>query len=200
MIESIFIIDIGSGVPLFSFDLLDTEESMDKDMFSGFLKVLNDFSQETRNEQINEIVLASSRFVYEKNLIAERELLLVSIDDQKDRANKIRSVLQKIGSQFGDIYKSEIKNFQGQIDTFKPFEKEVRDIITMELGTFKEKIILKHQDHPIKSFISKFSKESISEFEKNKLNHIRKIKQKEKEIFEKIKGKVVNTFKKEKDT
>ena len=194
MIESIYIIDIGSGVPLFSLDLIEikTGKCVDKEMFSGFLKVLDDFSQETRNEEINEIYLASSRFVYEKTQIAERKLLLISIDDQKDKSDKVRMTLKSISNNFEQGYKTEIGQFQGNIDIFKSFETNLREIITKEHGTFKEKMELKHKhkEHPIKSLMSKISKKSFIEFEKKKLGYIMKISDKPKELLGKIKNKI----------
>ena len=194
MIESIYIIDVGSGVPLFSLDLVEIEtgKNIDKEIFSGFLKVLDDFSQETRKEEINEIYLANSRFVYEKTKIAERKLLLISIDDQKGKSEKIRKTLQVIGNNFKMDYEEEIGNFKGNIETFKSFENNVREIITMEHGSLKEKIELKHRrkEHPIKNLLAKLNKHSIVEFEKKKMGYIIKVTDRPKELIGKIKDKI----------
>ena len=201
MIESIYIIDVGSGVPLFSLDLIEIEigKQVDRELFSGFLKILDDFSLETRKEEINEIYLASSRFVYEKTQIAQRELLLISIDDQKDKSEKIRNTLKIIGNNFEMNYLEEVEKFQGNVDAFKPFETNVREIITTEHGSLKEKMALKHKhkEHPIKNFISKISKHSFIEFEKNKFGYIIKVTDRPKEHLRKMQDKL-NLWKKDK--
>jgi len=189
MIESIFIIDVGSGVPLFHYDFIEIEDekAVDKAMFSGFLKVLDDFSQETRQEAINEIKLASTRLIYEKQVIADRKLLFVSIDDQKDKSDKLRKVIESIANEFGECYKEQIASFRGQIDTFKPFEEKVKKIMIREMGSFKEKMELKKHEHPIMTFMGKFTGH-------DKFGHLAQLKEKEKKFFGTMKDKISETI------
>ncbi len=169
MIESIFIIDVGSGIPLFSHDLIEIEgsKSLDKEIFSSFLKVLNDFSQETRNESINEVKLVSSRLIYEKLTISGREVLCISIDDMKGRSKKIRKVLKTIGEKLESEHADQVRNFTGRVDIFASFKQEVEKIITIEFGTVKERMKLKREEHPLKSIMSRLKEkhlEKMAEF------------------------------------
>lgn len=167
MIENIYIIDMKSGVSLFSLDLIQVEnpKPIDPQIFSGFLKVLNDLSQETRNEDINEVILQSSRFIYEKTNVSGRELMLVSIDNKKKWKQRIKKVLNKILDEFKNDYSKEIQEFRGNVGIFGPFEQKVKDIITLEFGPMKEKMALIHKMHPFEDFISQYQK-------RNTLHHL----------------------------
>ena len=157
MIETIYILDENSGISLFNMDLLEFEESktIDGDIFSGFLKVIDDLSQESRNEEVNSIILASSRLIYEKQSVDKRKLLFISVDNQKKKDSKIRKILKDIAGEFIKDYKEEIIAFSGNISIFKPFEDKVRDKMTLEFGSFKEKMGLKKKEHPLKNFQEK---------------------------------------------
>jgi len=189
MIESIYIIDVGSGVPLFHHDFIEIEDekAVDKAMFSGFLKVLDDFSQETRQEAIHEIKLASTRLIYEKLEVATRNLLFVSIDDQKGKSDKLRKVIDSVAKEFGECYKEEISNFKGQVDTFRPFEENIKKIMIREMGSFKEKMELKKHEHPIMTFMGKFSGHKG-------FGHFAQLKEKEKQFFVTMKDKITGTI------
>jgi len=170
VIESIYIIKKDSGVPLLTLDLVEVEglDDLDRDIFSGFLKVLDDFSKQTRKESINQIVLANSRIIYEKFDISDNSLLFISIDDLKLKPKQIRKTLAKIATEFEHFYANEIKNFRGNITVFLSFEEQIRKIITSELGTFKEKITLRWNEHPMKNFVTQFTKGKIKEFQESK--------------------------------
>ena len=189
MIESIYIIDVGSGVPLFHYDFIDIEDgkAVDDAMFSGFLKVLDDFSQETRQEAINEIQLASTRLIYEKQEVADRKLLFVSLDDQKGKSDKLRKIIDAIAKEFGECYKEEISSFRGQVDTFTPFEENIKKIMIREMGSFKEKMELKKEEHPIMTFMRKFTGP-------DKFEYFAQLKKKEREFFGTMKDKISGTI------
>ncbi|NHI94495.1 MAG: hypothetical protein EAX96_18535 [Candidatus Lokiarchaeota archaeon] len=172
MIESIYIIDVNSGVSLFNLDLIEFEDSkkIDSDIFSGFLKVIDDLSQESRNEEVNSIILASSRLIYEKQSIDNRKLLFISVDNQKKKSSKIRQILQNLAQEFKEDYKDEIVKFSGNISVFKPFEEKVRKIMTLEFGSYKEKYDLIRKEHPLIDFKEQFMRKRDELKEKMKKN------------------------------
>ena len=61
MIESIYIIEQSSGIPLFILELVEEDKDIfiDQNLFTGFLKAIDDLGLETRAERIEEIRLAS---------------------------------------------------------------------------------------------------------------------------------------------
>ncbi|MHA1379140.1 MAG: hypothetical protein ACTSRG_12230 [Candidatus Helarchaeota archaeon] len=158
MIESIYVIDQNSGIPLFVMDLVERDESdkLDKHLFSGFLKAINDLSQETRSETIDEIRMSSSRIVYMNVTINNKALLLISISDLKEKLKTIRRVLQRVAEAFEKEYSAEIAVYNGEISIFQPFSEKAREIIILESGSIKEKRALKQYKHPLKEFIIRF--------------------------------------------
>lgn len=174
MIESIYIIDQGSGVPLFTHDLIETEdlEKVDESLFTGFLKVLDDFSKETRKESINEIVLASTRIIYEPTTLAERDLLLISLDNLKEKPKKIRKTLELIATEFEQAHEVDIKGFQGKVSVFDSFKERVQEIVYSQFGSIGEKV--KCDKHPFKTFVSSFSKDKLKEWHKSKMAQFKK--------------------------
>ena len=170
MIETIYILDADSGVCLFNADFIEFEVSktVDGDIFSSFLKVVDDLSQESRQEEVNSIILASSRLVYEKKIVDNRKLLFISIDNQKKKDSKIRNVLQDIAEDFIQDFKEDIINFGGNISTFLPFKEKVMEKITQEFGSFKEKMELKKKQHPLSGFQEKMKQKHEEMKEKRK--------------------------------
>ena len=69
MIESLYIIERSSGIPLFLMELAEREKTYQpaSNLFSGFLKGIDDLVLETRSENIEEIRMGSTRIVFVKN-------------------------------------------------------------------------------------------------------------------------------------
>ena len=157
MIESIYIIDLDSGVPLIALELNGTQntETFDPDIFSGFLKVFNDLSQETRNENINQVILDSSRLIYQIISVSNKKLLFVTVDDLDQKSLKIRKCIKKIAVEFEKSYAGEINIYGGNISLFNPFKEKIRSIIIANFGTPKQKKSLKRKKNPMELFLIK---------------------------------------------
>ena len=157
MIESIYIIDQNSGIPLFTMDLIevDKSEKIDQNLFSGFLKAIDDLSEETRSERIDEIRLASTRIVYVKGIISNMKILFISISDLQDKLKTIKNVLHKVADAFEQQYGDKISTFKGNVRIFEPFSINVREIINLDIGFSEEVITIKRHKNPIREFINK---------------------------------------------
>ncbi len=157
MIESIYIIDQNSGIPLFTLDLIEVDKSerIDQNLFSGFLKAIDDLSEETRSERIDEIRLSSTRIVYVTGITSDMKLLYISISDLQDKLTKIKNVLHKVADAFEQQYRDEISAYKGNVRVFEPFSKDVREIINHEIGFSEEVISIKRRRNPIREFINK---------------------------------------------
>ncbi|NVM02669.1 MAG: hypothetical protein HWN67_10055, partial [Candidatus Helarchaeota archaeon] len=145
MIESIYIIDQNSGIPLFTMDLIevDKSEKIDQNLFSGFLKAIDDLSEETRSERIDEIRLASTRIVYVKGIISNMKILFISISDLQDKLKTIKTILHKVADAFEQQFGDKISTFKGNVRIFEPFSINVREIINLDIGFSEEVITIK---------------------------------------------------------
>lgn len=192
MIESIYIIDQISGIPLFTYDLISVEgsENVDRAIFSGFLKALDDFSKETRKQNINQIVMGPTRIIFEKARISDKTLLFISIEETQEKTKRIQKVLRKIAKEFGQDYKDAIRTFIGDTTVFDSFNTKVEQIVMSEFGDLKEKITLKWNQHPFSTFVSQFSMEKIKERREKTMTQIKEHYQKRKVKIKNFKEKV----------
>ena len=156
MIESIYIIEQSSGIPLFIMEFVERDEDSkpDNNLFSGFLKGIDDLVLEIRSERIEEIRMGSTRIVFIKEIVNDTALLFISISDLEDSLKIIKKILHKIANEFAQQFGEEAKAFKGNVTVFEPFSKTIQDIIDLEIG-FKEIIVVKRHKHPISEFLSK---------------------------------------------
>lgn len=129
MLESVHIINAESGICLFikKYTSIPIKEDI---IFSGFLKAIEDLSQETKNESVQEIILNESKLVFYKNA----QLIVVGITPKTDDSEKTRSILKDVGDQFIEKYKTQLKYFSGKISDFNNFSEIVDKIIEKEYG------------------------------------------------------------------
>lgn len=166
MIENIYIIDERSGDPFIALDLIKTKKKIEPDLFYGLIKSFGYFTQEAYNEDLHEIILDSSRVIYEGIMIDGRNFILVSIDNLKNNKIQIQNLMRKIAKAFMNIYNDKISNSSGVNNMFQPLSERIREIIMIDL--------IDKNSTPIKRFVSNLS-ETIS---------------REKECFENLKKKI----------
>jgi len=130
MLESIHIINAESGISLFIRKYTSIPIKTDDIIFVGFLKAMEDLSQETKNESVQEIILKESKIVFHKRMY----IIIVGITPKSDETEKTRNILKKIGDKFIEEYKTQLKYFSGKISDFDGFAETVDKIIVEEYG------------------------------------------------------------------
>ncbi len=127
MLESIHIINNDSGISLFirKYTSIPVKEDI---IFVGFLKAMEDLSQETKNESIQEIILNESKIIFYKI----PPIIVVGITPKTDDSELTRNVLKIIGEQFIEKYKTQLKYFSGKISDFDDFP--IDEIIGNQYG------------------------------------------------------------------
>ena len=100
---------------------------IDKDLFSGFLTALFNFSKEISGEVIRSVTMGSLKFFYQTT---ESMIVAISTDDKLDEID-IAPVMETVISDFIKQGYGEklILNIQNN-DFFKPFEKDLDVIIS----------------------------------------------------------------------
>ncbi|MHA1378436.1 MAG: hypothetical protein ACTSRG_08645 [Candidatus Helarchaeota archaeon] len=129
MIESIHIINRESGISLFirKYTSIPVKDDI---IFVGFLKAMEDLSQETKNESVQEIILNESKIVFYQN----SKLIVVGITPKAEDTEFTRSILKTVGDKFIDQYKTQLKYFSGKISEFDDFSEFVDALIKNKYG------------------------------------------------------------------
>ena len=141
MIESIHIVNRSSGISLFVKNFKEKPQSikypLNKEIiFVGFLKAIEDISEETRNQSVEEIILNESKIVFYKN----KQLICVGITPKTDDSDVTRDVLKKIGDTFSEKYENELEFFSGRVSDFDNFSNILDTILKEEIGSTPTKI------------------------------------------------------------
>lgn len=123
MIDQILIIN-AAGVPLYNWEL--KEKTAESSMLSGFLTAMDTFAKGERGEQIRKITLDPTTFVFER----ESELVFVILTTEPEHEHLISHILVDVKDRFLDKFKEEAKTFTGNLNTFKPFNSIVEQILT----------------------------------------------------------------------
>ena len=129
MLESIHIINSESGISLFikKYTSIPVKDDI---IFVGFLKAMEDLSQETKNESIQEIILNESKIVFYKI----PPIIVVGITPKIDDSEMTRNILQIVGERFIEKYKTHLKYFSGKISDFDDFSTIIDEIIGNKYG------------------------------------------------------------------
>lgn len=130
MLESIHIINSESGISLFikKYTSIPVKDDI---ILAGFLKAMEDLSQETKNESIQEIILNESKIIFYKI----PPIIVVGITPKIDDSEMTRNVLKIIGEQFIEKYKTHLKYFSGKISDFEDFSVMIDEIVRKQYGS-----------------------------------------------------------------
>ncbi|MFX1451239.1 MAG: hypothetical protein ACFFCM_10380 [Promethearchaeota archaeon] len=97
------------------------EEKIDKDLFGGFIAAIHSFIKAMGEELCKSITMGNSQIVIMLDKI--NSLYFVGRSDVKVKEKKIEEYLSKIMEKFCTCYEDELKDFRGNVDTFKDVDK-----------------------------------------------------------------------------
>ena len=106
------------------------DKKIDQDLISGFLTALASFSTEVKGGKIESLVMQDIRFIYS---VSDNELLFVFCCDKDDMEDEVQGRIEKVKKEFNQMYSDQIKNWNGNVTIFKPFDEIVDDMIVLPL-------------------------------------------------------------------
>ena len=131
MVEEFWIIDT-SGICLFhralhgGSNIMDRkfEIQVDEQLFSGLLSGIMSFAEEVSQEKIKKIELNEGKFLF----FARQNLIFIvrSLLNKSDK--DVKKKIQIIQDLFIKKYSDELDAFDGDVSSFRLFEKDLEDI------------------------------------------------------------------------
>ncbi len=101
-------------------------KNADPTMISGFLTAINMFADTQQGEQIKEITLNKTTYIFDRS----ENMVVVILTQDPEFQNVIRLVLPIIRQRFYQHFHELISNFNGDIAPFQSFTVELEDILT----------------------------------------------------------------------
>ncbi|MFX1392467.1 MAG: hypothetical protein ACFFAH_02730 [Promethearchaeota archaeon] len=123
MIYGIFI--IYHGMCLFSRQY--GKKYIDDQLFPSLFAAINQFAKEISKEHLKKIIIGDDIFSFSGN----GDLLFVYRYDETNEYN-FKRISNELNEKFLELFKPELKNWNGEITQFYSFEKEADKILSMK--------------------------------------------------------------------
>lgn len=126
--DDLFIIN-GAGMLLYSWHLKKGEGATDDNLISGFLTALNSFATIERGEDIKSLKLKETIIIFEKFNDFEQKLTFVVTTKNEELIELLHSIVHSIMESFLEMFRDLLnKEFDGEITTYKSFDKSMESI------------------------------------------------------------------------
>ena len=106
------------------------DKKVDQDLISGFLTALASFSSEVKGGKIESLVMQDIRFIYS---VGEADLLFVFCCDKDDMEEEVQGRIEKVKNEFHRMFADQVKNWNGNVTIFRPFDQIVDELIALPL-------------------------------------------------------------------
>jgi hypothetical protein len=106
------------------------DKKVDQDLISGFLTALASFSSEVKGGKIESLVMQDIRFIYS---IGIHDVLFVFCCDKDDMEDEVQGRIEKVKGEFNRMFADPIKNWNGNVTIFRPFDEIVDEMIMLPL-------------------------------------------------------------------
>ncbi|MFX1259553.1 MAG: hypothetical protein ACFFAN_16995 [Promethearchaeota archaeon] len=123
MIHAVFI--IYKGVCLFSRQY--SEKNIKTLLFSAFLTALTQFAKEVSNKNLRKLVIEDEIFSLSRN-----EDILFVYQHDKIKESKLEKISNELSTKFLELFKPELKEWNGEVSMFNKFEQEADKILSMK--------------------------------------------------------------------
>ncbi len=123
MIHAIFI--IYNGICLFSRQY--SKEYREHDLLASFLMAVNQFARAISHKNLRKLILEDDIFSFS---MIDNILFVYIHDDKQD--NNLEKISNELSTRFLELYKPELKKWNGEVTGFKKFEKEADNIIAIK--------------------------------------------------------------------
>ncbi|MFO8019825.1 MAG: hypothetical protein R6U96_14470 [Promethearchaeia archaeon] len=186
LIESLWILSSKSGICIYEENYEDiTKDGINVDLISSFISALLTFADEAFTDEIKHIKFANRKIVFH---FSDYFLFVIAVNDQAPATDaQIKKVIFKIAEKFNDKYYTLFAEdkWNGNIETFDPFSKELRKIVKKEPIAEKFLQLLGVKEHlkRVEGFLND-KREKILEHRK-KIENVLKSKKRIKDLLPK---------------
>ncbi|MBN2155806.1 MAG: hypothetical protein JW776_07165 [Candidatus Lokiarchaeota archaeon] len=111
-----------NGITLYHQKRNKNVESINKNLFSGFVSAFHDIINVSSQENVESIKFKNSKLIMIPTNVYER-LLFIARTDQKEKDKNVRKELNKLSKIFLNEFNEELKKWVGDMDTFETFGK-----------------------------------------------------------------------------
>ena len=131
-----------AGIALFYQNFINDEQLDDQQYLASYFDIICKFTKKSFKESLKTLVLDSFLFFfYTHNYNFHLVLKCENIDFDKKVLENISEI---IISSFINEYKDILNNFNGEISCFKPFSKQIIQILNTEFKDFMKTYYLEH--------------------------------------------------------
>jgi Na+/phosphate symporter len=123
VIHAVFIIH--NGICLFSRQY--SKKTIKKYLFSAFLTAINQFAKEISKKHLKKIIIEDEIFSMS---VIENLLFVYKHDDIKE--SKMERISNELSTRFIELFKPELKNWDGDVSFFNKFKEEADKILAMK--------------------------------------------------------------------
>ncbi|MFW9999591.1 MAG: hypothetical protein ACFE9Q_00040 [Candidatus Hodarchaeota archaeon] len=121
ILQDIWILDEG-GIVIFHREF---DKAVSPQLFGAMMSALNYFAEQLAERGLSNFELQNTRFT----IIKQSGLIFVANSSREITQKKVNKELKKISDKFFKLYSEELKNFEGQIDAFTGFIKEIENAL-----------------------------------------------------------------------
>lgn len=117
-----------TGLTMFTWRPESIQETIDPNLFSGFMTAILSMVASTEDQDIEAINFGSSKLeiqVLRKNV--KQPVLFIGRARAKEKAKNVKKTLRKIQEEFLDAYGDALSTWDGNQSLFQAFEKKIRD-------------------------------------------------------------------------
>lgn len=123
MIHAVFI--IYHGICLFSRQY--GKKYLDDQLFPSLFTAINQFAKEISKKHLKKIIIGDDIFSFFSN----EDLLIVYRHDEIKESN-LKNISNELSKNFLGLFKTDLKNWNGEVTQFYNFEKEADKILSMK--------------------------------------------------------------------
>lgn len=123
MIHAVFI--IYNGICLFSRQY--GKKYMEDILFPSLLMAISQFAKEISKQNLKKIIIGDDIFSFSS---IENLLFVYKHDEIKEFS--LKKISNEFSTKFLELFKSELKNWNGKVSCFNKFEKEADKLLTMK--------------------------------------------------------------------
>lgn len=102
---------------------------VDEALITGFLSAISTFAEEIGAESVESLVMKNMKFVYAMDTSTPEPIIFAVSVDREEEEYKIKDILIKIKEKFIGEHKSDLEEWHGDINAFKPFYEDLDEIV-----------------------------------------------------------------------
>ena len=113
------------------------DKKLDEQLFAMLMSALNTFAEEISKGGLSNFELSNKRF----SIIQRNSFLFVASSKPKIKGNKVIAELEVISEKFFNLYSEDVlSNWDGDIEMFADFGKEIEDSVEKKVQGFLDNI------------------------------------------------------------